>query len=404
MRAFAAVLAVAWATGAGAGYRLAAVAPVAVSGLPAKGIVADPQWSPDGRAVSFELFGSEGDTLEVYLADVIDAAASPLRVGAAAPVVSRSGGADPFALQGRQKAAVSESLAWGPARAKGQRVALAATRQAMERGAPQVSFDIYLAEPGRKRFLTTHAENDDHPAFSPDGEALAFTSGSTGQGDIYVYQLYSERDPLSQVTFEGGGAELYPTWDPSGTRLAFIGHLGNADHLYVIDDVRKLAAEKDPGRRRSLARRVTRDLTPGWKASCLAPSFSPDGKTVAFLARTAAEGGADLYVVPTAGGTPRRVAKDLLPESRRGPRWAPGGDGFFAVAESAERMNPLVWIPLAGGPPRELASGTQLNADPFPKRLGDAVYLLFTAQGSAEGNQKRWRRLFAGRLVPERGN
>jgi Tol biopolymer transport system component len=167
--------------------------------------------------------------------------------------------------------------------------------------------------------------------------------------------------------------------------------------------VRKLAEERDAGRRRSLARRLTRDLTPGWTSSCLAPSFSPDGKWVAFYARQGAAGGADLYLVPSAGGQPRRLLEDCLPELRRGPRWSPQGDGLFAVRESAERMNPLVWVPLSGAA-RELATGTQLNGDPFPRRVGDTVYLLFTAQGGAEGSQKRWRKPYVARLVPDRGN
>ncbi|MBI5015768.1 MAG: PD40 domain-containing protein [Deltaproteobacteria bacterium] len=393
-----------WAAAGWAGYRPAGVTPLAVPGLPGSGVAGDPQWSPDGRAVSVEFLGGDGTSEEVYVADVVDAAAYPPRLASAAPVVSRTAAVkDPFALRTSETATVSESLSWAPPRGRGQRVAVAATREAVERGAPQVSFDIYVSEPGRKRFLTTSRDNDAHPAFSPDGEYLAFSSGSTGQGDLYLYHFFADADPLVQVTFEAAGSEIFPAWDAKGERLAFTGHLGSSDHVYVIDDVRALAAERDAGRRRSLARRLTRDVTPGWTASCLAPSFSPDGRWVAFYSRQGSTGAADLYVVPSAGGPPRRLLADGLPELRRGPRWSPLGDGLFAVLDSAERMNPLVWVPLSGTP-RELETGTQLNADPCPRRVGDAIYLLFTAQGSAEGRQKRWRKPYVTRLVFDRGN
>ncbi len=201
------------------------------------------------------------------------------------------------------------------------------------------------------------------------------------------------------VSFEAAGSEIYPAWDPSGERLAYTGHLGTEDHLYVIDRVRALAAEKDPERRKAAARRATRDLTPGWKDSCLASSFSPDGQWVAFYSREAKSGRADLYVVGAEGGTPRQLLQGGLPETRGGPRWSPRGDGLFAVREDAERLNPLVWVPLeAGAAAVELATGTELNADPFPLASGERVFLLFTAQGSAERSEKRWRRLYVAAL------
>lgn len=393
------------AEGAWAGYRLTGVSPLTPAGLSDKGSFADPQWSPDGRSLSYEFLGAGGDTAEAYTAEFFDSGGPTPHLGAAVPVVAPAGAAkDPFALRSTTTATVSESVAWGPPKGKGQRLAVAATRQAVERGAPLVNFDLYLSEPGRKRFLTTSTENDAHPAFSPDGEYLAFSSGLTGQGDVYLYHFFADADPLVQLTFEPGGPELYPAWDPGGGRLAYVGHLGGTDHVYVIDDVRKLAGERDPARRRSLARTLARDLTPGRKMTCLAPSFSPDGKWVAFFSREKTGEEADLYVVSAAGGEPRRVVHGALPENRRGPRWTPQGDGFVVVLESAEKLNPLAWVPLSGGPPVELASGTQLNADPCPKKLGDSLYLVFTAQGGTDSSQKRWRKLYWGRLVPDRTN
>jgi len=382
--------------------RVAEVRPLLPASPETAGQVADPRVSPDGGHLGFEVLGAAGDTLEVYVAS-LEWAGDRLSAGPPEPALPKPE-ADPFRLAGPGARPVSEHLSWGPPKRGKPRFAVAATRLAVSRGAANVNFDLFLTEPGRRRFLTDHPGNDAQPAFSPDGEFLAFTSGRSGQGDVYLYHFFAEADPYVPVSFEAAGSEIYPVWDPAGTRLAYTGHLGAEDHLYVVDQVRALAAEKDPERRKVAARRATRDLTPGWQDSCLAASFSPDGKWLAFYSREGKSGRADLYAVGVDGGSPRRLLQGGLPETRGGPRWASSGDGLFAVREEAERLNPLVWVPLeAGAPAVELATGTELNADPFPLVAGERVFLFFTAQGSAERAEKRWRQLYVAVLQPGQG-
>ena len=397
----AAALLVLWAVSAWAGYRVQDVAPLSLGEMEGSGQVADPRPSPDGRFLAFEFLGAEGKTLEVYVAPM-EGGPFPPALGAPNPVLPRTA-EDPFRLGGSERP-VSEGLSWGPTKRDKPSLVVSATRAAGTPGAAQVSFDLYLWEPGRRLFLTQHPENDVQPAFSPGGDVVAFASGRTGQGDIYLHHFFARSDPLIRVTHEVAGSELYPAWDPAGERLVFTGHLFGQDHVYVLDGVRRLVAETDAERRRGLARSLTRDLTPAWKTSCLAASVSPDGKWVAFYVRDEAAGGADLYVVSIEGqgGEPRRVLRKGLPETHGGPRWSPRGDGFFAVLEDAGRMNPLVWVPLESpSEPRVLPTGTELNADPFPLVQGDGVVLLFTAQGREGSREKRWRRIYAARLIQE---
>lgn len=399
-RAAAAALALAvGGTSAWAGWGVSQVAPVAPAGPGAAGQVGDPRVSPDGTHLSFELLGADGETLQVYLAPLSRPAGGPPQAGAPEPAVPQPA-ADPFRLPGPGSRPVSEHLSWGPPKRGQPRYALAATRAEASRGAAHVNFDLYFSEPGRRRFLTDHPATDAQPAVSPDGDFIAFASGRSGQGDVYLYHFFAEADPCAAVSFEAAGSELYPAWDPAGERLAYTAQLGAEYRILVMDQVRTLAAEADPERRKTAARRLTRDLTPGWKGACLAPSFSPDGRWVAFYSRDGASGRADLYVVGAEGGAPRLLLRGGLPETRGGPRWSPRGDGLFAVREDADRLNPLVWVPLAeAARPSELDTGTQLNADPFPVPEGDAVRLYFTAQGGGDGEEKRWRRIYAALLT-----
>jgi dipeptidyl aminopeptidase/acylaminoacyl peptidase len=64
------------------------------------------------------------------------------------------------------------------------------------------------------------------------------------------------------------------------------------------------------------------------------PQASPDGESVAFVRRVTdlkANGGrTDLWLVPSAGGKPRRLTRG--PGSDNHPRWAPGGDALYFLS------------------------------------------------------------------------
>jgi len=85
------------------------------------------------------------------------------------------------------------------------------------------------------------------------------------------------------------------------------------------------------------------------------PQVSPDGATVAYVLRTtdldADRGRTDLWMVPVAGGTPRRLTTD--PAGDSSPRWSPDGESLFFL--SSRSGSSQVWrLPLAGGESRQV--------------------------------------------------
>jgi serine/threonine-protein kinase len=72
-----------------------------------------------------------------------------------------------------------------------------------------------------------------HPAPSPDGHWLAYTSNESGKNEVYVRPFPNTEDGRWQVS-TGGGTE--PRWAPNGRELYFLGASG---HL--------IAAEIRPG-------------------------------------------------------------------------------------------------------------------------------------------------------------
>lgn len=373
-----------------------------VGKLDGKGQIMTPLRSPDGEAVCFEFLAAEGDAMDVYLARFEAPDAFPPRLLEPEPALPK-GKKDVFSFGGATEQTVSEQPAWGPVTKRGQQLILAATRKEASKGAAQISFDLYSISRGKRRYLAEHPENDSGPVFSPDGETIVFSSGRTGQGDLYAYSLYAEGEPLTRLTFEESGSELNATWNAAGTQLAYVGHLGGSDHVFLVDKPASFFGVRDDKARAVGLRAATRDLTPGWMHSAFAPSFSPDGKWVAFFMHPKGEVRSDLYVVKTSGGEPTLLMENVVPGTRLGPAWSPDSDGVFAVEENAARMNPILWVPLSTADKKtRLETGTQLNNDLTVWRTASGTYLMLTAQGQekeGEKKEKRWRKIFVSRLT-----
>jgi TolB protein len=123
------------------------------------------------------------------------------------------------------------------------------------------------------------------PAWSPDGQKLAYVSFENAQPAIWIQEVFTgKRDKVT--AFKGiNGA---PAFSPDGRYLALtLSKDGNPD-IFVLD----------------IARRSLRAITRHW-AIDTEPAWSPDGKTLVF---TSDRGGKpQIYRVPVGGGEPRRV-------------------------------------------------------------------------------------------------
>ncbi len=386
-------------SGAWAGYSVERTEVLSVGKLEGQGQISNPARSPDGKEIYFELLTADGESTEVYTALFENPSVFPPALTEAKPVVPANI-KDVFSLGSAEERSITEGPSWGSSTKRGNRIVVAATRREAGRGGQQVNFDLYFSARGKRRYLTEHPDNDSAPAFSPDGEFISFASGRSGEGDIYIYSFFAQESPLQRITFEESGSELYPTWNRDSKQLAFIGHLGGADHLLVIDDVKSILAKTDINERKAAVRSTTRDLTAGWPHSALTPSFSPDGKWIAFFMHPKGLLRTDLYVVKTEGGEPILLKENVLSFSRTGPCWSPRGEGVFVVEESAKLMNPIVFVGLDPTSTHiRLDTHTQLNTDITAWSTESATYLMYAAQGGGEDDkEKRWRKIFISRL------
>jgi Tol biopolymer transport system component len=124
------------------------------------------------------------------------------------------------------------------------------------------------------------------PAFSPDGEWIAFFRHFNGHRDLWAVPL-SGAAPRALV--EGGGDNVHPAYSPDGTKLAFASDRSGHEHIWILP-IRAGLPAGEPWR-----------LTEG-DVTDEHPKWSPDGGRVVFVR------GDDVWLVePRPGAAPRRI-------------------------------------------------------------------------------------------------
>jgi dipeptidyl aminopeptidase/acylaminoacyl peptidase len=151
------------------------------------------------------------------------------------------------------------------------------------------------------RRLTADPGIDSGPAWSPDGQRIAFARRTNSVSNIHA--VSSDGSGVVQLTSNPPatfGGDSSPSWSPDGQRLAVSSMTGGHSRIHVIN--------ADGSGRTSLSGAADGSLDPAW---------SPDGRQIAFNQR------GHIYVMNADGTNPRRLTGGRLPFYRE-PDWGTG--------------------------------------------------------------------------------
>ncbi len=152
-------------------------------------------------------------------------------------------------------------------------------------GKQQVRLQVADADGYNPQTIVTSKEPLMSPAWSPDGQRLAYVSFERGRPSVYVQEVFTGKR-RKVASYKGiNGA---PAWSPDGRKLALTLSKDGNPNIYVLDLSR--------GSLNMLTRHYAIDTEPAW---------SPDGRSIVF---TSDRGGKpQIYRVPAFGGKVERV-------------------------------------------------------------------------------------------------
>ncbi len=178
---------------------------------------------------------------------------------------------------------------------------------------------------GSTQQLTSEFGINREPAFSPDGEWIAFISDRNGTFDLFVRSR--ERGAATRIT-EDAAIEAAPAWSPDGTRIAF----SKDGDLYLINqDGTDL-------------KRITD--TPEGEAE---PSWSPDGTQITYISSDPEAGTLNLCVMQADGANSQCIVPQKNENDwNRTPSWSPDGTKLAFVSGRAGYANIYI-ITIADG-------------------------------------------------------
>jgi len=243
--------------------------------------------------------------------------------------------------------------AWSP---DGRHVAFVSVRDTLSGKLDLESGEIYLLDfdpltgraVGEARRMTDSPAADGWPAWSPNGDQIAFHSDRGGDFDIWVMDAAPlEGSPEACDTCGKGGSnpvnltnhpgdDRFPAWSPDGARIAFASDRDGSYDIWVMD--------ADGSGLVKLTDSPARDRYPIW---------SPDGTRLTF--NTDRDGNQEIYIMDASGNDLVNVTNTPYIEGLAD--WSP--DGMRLVLYSEQKKDKDVYI-------LDLATGQWTNITNSP--------------------------------------
>lgn len=175
-----------------------------------------------------------------------------------------------------------------------------------------------------------------HPAWSPDGQRLAFVHSPDAFGTLgHIYVINLDGSGLRRLTSDSTREDVNPTWSPDGSQIAFSSRRGVNAGAYLLY-VKTVGSTAPPRRVLSV---------PG---DVLHPAWSPDGTQIAFSVGAGPASG-ELRVT-TPAGVGQTLLKTTTPIDDSA--WSPDGERL-AIASAPDTVR-IASIDRFGGDPQPL--------------------------------------------------
>ena len=204
-----------------------------------------------------------------------------------------------------------------------------------------------------------------HPAWSPDGETIAFYQRKASHSPIRAV----DTDDLStRMVTDGMTFDANPSFSPTGAQLVFSRAAPDMQGNWDI-----VTMDLATGAVGNLTQTIEREMHPQW---------SPDGKKISFVRFT--DGQSDVFVIDLASGSETNITK--TPDAREfHPKWRPDSAALVFDRSTTTGIT-IIEIELESGNQRALVTADKDERVSTPSYAPDARSVLVSrSQGSKDG-------------------
>ncbi len=315
------------------------------------GHAANPQWSPDGSWLAFEV-NNNSDRVDLYVVKVVNGN------GTSPQKLTIPGGSSSFSGGG----SYAGNPNWHP---KGPVLFEAANPGGLSR--------LYFLSPGGSSpaeylSLAQAPGNLSWPAISPDGGNVGFTSSATGQGDVYLFSLATNK---AAVTLQTDIPENSPRFAPDGKTLVYSRKNQGTEDLFTwalgsTSQVPLKGGAGDQSRPRYARAEVV------------------------YFTNERGDDHWDIAVTAVAGGERRIVARDIRLPLRSQPALTSDGTAILLGSSVSAQDGSIYAVKIDGTGTKEYKTGLRAVGDPSMSTVNGRTFLAFTAL-PASGSD--WRQL-----------
>ena len=232
--------------------------------------------------------------------------------------------------------------------------------------------EIYTMETDRSnvRRLTNHPAFDNYPVFSPDGTQIAFGSNREDErSEVYLKKL-NDDSPPKRITNSNSGTGLRgKCWSADGTQMLLYSSQNGKDQI--------LLANIEPYPARLVLSSENEDFS--------SPRLAPDGKQILYQARLP-DRSLELRLTDLETKRTRALFKtdtELPTNSYLAPSWSPDGKQI-AFANKAGGSTEIFSIKTDGSDLRNLTNNPTLDTSPIFSLDGKEIIFVRNTYGTGQ--------------------